>query len=528
MLQKPSLKGGKTVIRIKTALLSVSDKSGLQELVAFLYNQGVTLIATGGTARFISEMGIPVKEVSEITGFPEILGGRVKTLHPAVEGGILARRELPQDVEDLQKHNIQPIDLVVCNLYPFEKMIASQEKDLEKVVEEIDIGGVTLLRAAAKNHRYVVTVSSPNQYPELIEEMKKNGGAVSEDKALEWAIKAFSRTALYDSQIANYLSKLSQKEEAEFPEYVNIFLTKKADLRYGENPHQKAAFYQDLSFDTSGFMNHLEQLGGKELSFNNLYDTQAAFALVREFQDPAVVIVKHNNPCGVASDPDLAAAARKALAGDPVSAFGGIVAFNRKVTPESVQVFEKLFLEVVIAPDFEPEALEILTSRKNLRILRAPLAESASFDIKKVDGGLLIQDVDAIDLEKEKIQIVTQKQPTEKEWEDLYFAWKVAKFVKSNAIVLAKNKQTVGIGAGQMSRIDALKIAVIKAQNQTQGSVLASDAFFPFKDVVEEAAKYGVTAIIQPGGSIRDQESIEACNRLGISMVFTGIRHFKH
>lgn len=516
------------MIRIKTALLSVSDKSGLQELVSFLHKQEVTLIATGGTARFISEMGIPVKEVSEITGFPEILGGRVKTLHPVIEGGILARRELPQDTEDLQKHSIQTIDLVVCNLYPFEKMVASQETDLEKVVEEIDIGGVTLLRAAAKNHRYVVTISSPKQYPELIEEMQKNQGAVSKNKAFRWAIEAFAKTALYDSQIANYLSKLAQKGEIGFPEYINILLAKKADLRYGENPHQKAAFYQDLSFDASGFINHLEQLGGKELSFNNLYDTQAAFALVREFQEPAVVIVKHNNPCGVASDPDLAIAARKALAGDPVSAFGGIVAFNRKVTLESARVFEKLFLEVVIAPDFEPAALQVFSNKKNLRILKAPLSKSSLFDIKKVDGGLLIQEVDDIDLEKENLRVVTQKQPTEKEWEDLCFAWKVAKFVKSNAIVLAKDKQTVGIGAGQMSRIDALKIAAIKAQKQTQGSVLASDAFFPFKDVVEEAAKHGVTAIIQPGGSIRDQESIEACNQLRISMVFTGIRHFKH
>jgi phosphoribosylaminoimidazolecarboxamide formyltransferase/IMP cyclohydrolase len=522
------VKEGESMIPIRTALISVSDKSNLQELSFFLHGKGVEIIATGGTAQFIRNLGIAVREVSELTGFPEILGGRVKTLHPIIEGGILARRTLPSDMADLEKHGIRPIDLVVCNLYPFEKMMASGERDLTRVVEEIDIGGITLLRASAKNYRYVVIVSSPEQYRELMEEMERHNGAFPEEKSLQWAIEAFFKSSLYDSHIAQYLEELTGSGER-FPKQISLVMRKKTELRYGENPHQRGAFYQDETLDLAGFFRELQVLHeDKELSFNNLYDVQAAFSAVREFEEPATVIVKHNNPCGVAIAEDLALAAKMALECDPVSAFGGIVAFNRKVTLESAEVFRKLFLEVVIAPAYTEEALELLKGKKGIRILQAPLKTFPLLDLKKVDGGFLLQDGDQIDWVKEKLQVVTEKSPSPQEWKDLLFAFKVAKHVKSNAIVLAKNGQTVGIGAGQMSRIDAMYIAVRKAQGREQKAVLASDAFFPFPDVVEEAGKCGVSAIIQPGGSVRDQDSIEACNRLGISMVFTGIRHFKH
>ena len=511
---KPSNQEAKRLIQIKTALISVSDKTGLEELAPFLQKQGVEIMATGGTAKFIHDLGIEVKEVSEVTGFPEILGGRVKTLHPVIEGGILARRDNLKDQEDLQKHHIKPLDLVVCNLYPFLKMVEKRETSLDKVVEEIDIGGITLLRASAKNFRYVVVVSSPYQYQELMEEMAKNGGAFPEDKSQQWAIEAFLQTSAYDSYIANYLTKLTYPEEEPFYPQFSLLLRKKYPLRYGENPHQRGAFYEDLSLDSQGFMRYMEHWGGKELSFNNLYDVQAAFGLVREYEEPAVVIVKHNNPCGVATDSNLSVAAQKALSGDPVSAYGGIVAFNRSVDKESAEIFRKLFIEVVIAPEYEEGAQEIFSSKKNLRIIKAPLSSPAYFDLKKVDGGFLLQDKDIIDLDKDKLQVVTEKKPTPQEEEDLLFAWKVAKHVKSNAIVLAKGRQTVGVGAGQMSRIDALYIALLKAQGREKGAVLASDAFFPFSDVVEEAGKNGITAIIQPGGSIRDEDSIQACNRL--------------
>lgn len=515
------------MIKIKTALISVSDKSGLESLVPFLSQMGISLIATGGTAQYIKNQGYQVEEVSQITNFPEILGGRVKTLHPKIEGAILARRDSASDIENLNQHHIKPIDLVICNLYPFQKMVQAGVKDLNQVVEEIDIGGVTLLRAAAKNFRYVVVVSSPDQYPELMDELKKNQSSFPREKSQKWAIQAFFSTSQYDAQISNYLSALAYPKE-DFPPKLIIALEKKYPLRYGENPHQKAAFYRDLSLDSEGFMNQAEQLGGKELSFNNIFDTQSAFSLVREFEQPAVVVLKHNNPCGVAIHSELSQAAQKALASDPLSAFGGIVALNRTVDKSTASVFQDQFIEVIIAPDFEKEAQEVLSKKKNLRILRAPLSQPARFDSKKVDGGFLIQDADQLDLIKEELQVVTSREPKPEEWEDLLFAWKVAKYTKSNAIILAKDRQTVGVGAGQMSRIDALKIALIKSENRQNGAVLASDAFFPFPDVVEEAAQAGILAIIQPGGSIRDQQSIEACNRLGLSMVFTGIRHFRH
>lgn len=514
------------MIQVHTALLSVSDKTGLGDLALGLHQLGIQIISTGGTARHLRELGIPVTEVSAVTGFPEILGGRVKTLHPVIEGGILARRDKPEDLEDLKKHGITPIDLVVCNLYPFEKKMEEGERNLDVLVEEIDIGGVTLLRAAAKNWKYVVVVSSPAQYGELLEELRKNGG-FPEEKSLLWAIEAFAQTSRYDGSIAAYLDTVHTGSA--FPQYLTIQLRKAAHLRYGENPHQKGAFYEDLSLDSDGFFKHLEVLAeGKELSFNNLYDVQAAYSLVREFQDPAVVIVKHNNPCGVAVHEDLVEATRGALECDPVSAFGGIVAMNRTVTKESVEVFGNLFLEVCIAPSYEEEALEVLRKRKNLRILAAPLLPPSRFDLKKIDGGFLLQDNDNAILSKDALQFVTEKKPTEAELEDLIFAFTVAKYVKSNAIVLAKERRTIGIGAGQMSRIDALRIALAKAQGREKGAVLASDAFFPFSDVVEEAGKAGIQAIIQPGGSIRDTDSIASCNRLGIAMVFTGMRHFRH
>lgn len=514
------------MIRIATALLSVSDKTGLAELARGLSELRVKLLATGGTAKFIRDLGIPVTEVSEVTGFPEILGGRVKTLHPVVAGGILARRGRPEDMEDLRKHGIAPVDLVVCNLYPFEKKVEEGEKNLDILAEEIDIGGVTLLRAAAKNWKYVVVASSPSQYPELLEELRKNGG-FPEEKSLLWAIEAFARTSQYDGSIAMYLDRVHREDS--FPQYLAIHMRKKATLRYGENPHQKGAFYEDLSLDSRGFFKHLEVLAeGKELSFNNLYDVQAAYSLVREFKKPAVVIVKHNNPCGVAVHEDLAQAAQGALESDPVSAFGGIVAMNQPVTRESVEVFGNLFLEVFIAPSYTEEALEILRKRKNLRILAAPLLPPSSWDLKKIDGGFLLQENDTTVAQENALEFVTEAKPTPEELADLLFAFTVAKYVKSNAIVLARGGKTVGIGAGQMSRIDALRIAIAKAQGREKGAVLASDAFFPFSDVVEEAGQHGIRAIIQPGGSIRDADSIAACNRLGIAMVFTGVRHFRH
>ncbi len=516
------------MIPIRTALISVSDKTGLAELVAYLNQRKIKLIATGGTAQFIREQGYPVKEVSEITGFPEILGGRVKTLHPIIEGGILARRDLLSDVEDLNTHHINPIDCVVCNLYPFEKMIASGEQLLDKVVEEIDIGGITLLRASAKNFKHVVVLSTPDQYAVFKEEMEKNNGSFSRELSGQFAVQAFLKSSQYDALIANYLTTLILHQTDDFPAYLSVIMKKKDGLRYGENPHQKAALYEDLSLDPKGFMKSFEQLGGKELSFNNIYDTQAAYSLVREFDQPATVIVKHNNPCGVAVDSVLSQSAAKALEGDPVSAYGGIVAFNRPVDFETALVFKNLFIEVVIAPEYQPEALRVFEEKKNLRILKAPLSNPTLFDVKKLDGGFLVQDPDRLTYDRNQLKIVTNKSPNDQEREDLLFGWIVAKHVKSNAILLTKQLQTVGVGAGQMSRIDSLKIACMKAEGREVGSVLASDAFFPFSDVVETAAQHGITAIIQPGGSIRDQNSIDACNRLGISMIFTGIRHFRH
>ncbi len=517
------------MIKVRRALISVSDKTGLEKLARGLHALEIELLATGGTARFLTSLGLSVKEVSDVTGFPEILGGRVKTLHPRIFGGILARRSLKEDMEDLKEHGIAPVDLVVCNLYPFEKKMEEGETNLDVLAEEIDIGGVTLLRAAAKNWKYVVLASSPSQYPELLAELQKNGGCFPEEKSLQWAIEAFQRTSLYDGFIASYLYSVGIPGSEPFPPQIVLHLKKASTLRYGENPHQRGALYEDLSLDREGFFKVFRILAeGKELSFNNLYDVQAAYGLVREFEKPAVVIVKHNNPCGVAENEDLVQATRLALESDPVSAYGGIVAANREVTEESVKAFGNLFLEVIIAPSYHPKALELLQKRKNLRILEAPLLSPAHFDLKKIDGGFLLQDNDIFTVCQENLRVVTKTQPTEKEWKDLLFAFIVAKYVKSNAIVLAKNRATVGIGAGQMSRIDALRIAIAKAQGREKGGVLASDAFFPFSDVVEEAGQHGIRAIIQPGGSIRDEESIEACNRLGIAMVFTGMRHFRH
>lgn len=525
---KLSKNGGNRMIPIKTALISVSDKSGLADLATYFAKHNISMIATGGTARFIRELGYHVTEVSEVTGFPEILGGRVKTLHPIIEGGILARRDLKGDINDLITHNINPIDCVVCNLYPFEKMINSRETSLDKVVEEIDIGGITLLRASAKNFKHVVILSSPSQYPFFIEELEKNHGFFPSNLSGQFAIQAFLKSSVYDSLIANYLSQLMENQTDDVPSYLSIIMRKKSSLRYGENPHQKAALYEDLSLDRQGFIHNYQQFGGKELSFNNLYDTQAAYSLVREFDQPATVIVKHNNPCGVAIDAELSHSAAKALECDPVSAFGGIIAFNRTVDPDTAMVFKSLFIEVVIAPDFQPDAMKIFEAKKNLRILKAPFNSPAEYDIKKLDGGYLVQNPDRLNYDPNQLKTVTELTPSDQERESLLFGWTVAKHVKSNAIILTKGLQTVGIGAGQMSRIDSFKIACLKAGGKEIGSVLASDAFFPFPDVVEAAAEHGITAIIQPGGSIHDQDSIDACNRLGIAMIFTGIRHFRH
>lgn len=510
------------MITVKRALLSVSDKDGIVEFARGLVELGVEIISSGGTARALAEAGLPVRRVEDVTGFPEILDGRVKTLHPAIHAGILARRDVPAHMVKLRELGIAPIDLVAVNLYPFAATIARPGVTLEEAIENIDIGGPTLIRAAAKNHQAVVVVVNPVRYEEVLRELRTEGG-ISTETASHLAAEAFAHTAQYDSVIANYLA--GRKDL--FPERLPLVFTKLTDLRYGENPHQRAALYAEPGGRYG--ITFARKLHGKELSFNNIGDANAAWELVQEFGEPCAVGVKHANPCGVGIGADLTSAWRKAYEGDPVSIFGGIVAFNRPVTPELAQALNEIFLEVLIAPDFSPEALEVLKAKKNRILLKAePGRAPGAWDIKKVRGGLLVQELDEKDYAPADLKVVTRRAPTEKELADLNFAWKVVKYVKSNAIVLARDGQTVGIGAGQMNRVGAVEIAVRQAGEKARGAVLASDAFFPMPDSVEAAARAGVTAIIQPGGSIRDEDSIRAADAAGIAMVFTGIRHFRH
>ncbi len=528
-------------LTIKRALLSVSDKSGLLELAQRLHSQGVELISTGGTAALLRAVDLPVRDVSAVTGFPEILGGRVKTLHPMIHGGLLAVRQDPDHQRQIETYGLPLIDLVVANLYPFAQTVARADVTLAEVIENIDIGGPTLIRAAAKNFHDVAVLVDPADYESFLEELCAQGG-VSLTTRLRLAQKAFAYVAEYDAAIADFFAnRLSAGEdgariepEIEMPPRLTLTLHRQQGLRYGENPHQKAALYR-LPQDEPGVAT-ARQLQGKELSFNNYLDLDAAWALVTEFSEPACAIIKHTNPCGVATGETPAAAYRKALATDPISAFGGIVGFNRPITAEVAQAISELFLEAIIAPGYEPEALTILAQKKNLRVmLMEPTSREAlpqerwsAYDLKRISGGLLLQTRDQLSWDGSTLRVVTRREPTAEEMEALRFAWIVCKHVKSNAIVLARPGQLLGVGAGQMSRVDSVKLAAMKAILPTEGAVLASDAFFPFRDGVDEAARHGVRAIIQPGGSIRDAEVIAAADEHGLAMVFTGIRHFKH
>ena len=518
--------------KISRVIISVSDKEGVLEFAKNLDEIGVEILSTGGTAKQLKDGGVNVIEIAEYTKSKEILNGRVKTLHPKIHGGILAIRDNENHQKEMSENNIEPIDMVVVNLYPFEEVIKKEGVELEEAIENIDIGGPTMLRAAAKNYKDVSIVTDRNDYDGIINEIKENNGSLSDQTNLRLAVKAFSYVARYDAAISNYLSALNDDgTRIKLPKSFTLHLDKKMGLRYGENPHQDGAFYvqPDLPY---ACISNAEQLQGKELSLNNIYDTDSAFELVKEFSETACVIVKHNNPCGVAVDEDLKQAFLKAKECDPVSAFGGIIAFNRDVDEPTAREIAEIFVEVVIAPGYSDEALQVFTSKKNVRVLQTPELvnnKSAEFDFKKVVGGMLIQDRDSTsDEDFNDYKVETKRQPTDQEIADLKFAWKVCKHVKSNAIIFAKNGQTVGIGAGQMSRVDSVKIATMKAQIDTKGSVLASDAFFPFRDGIDEAAKAGIIAIAQPGGSIRDEETLAAADENDIAMVFTGTRHFRH
>ncbi len=513
---------------MKRALISVSDKAGLLELATELHQLGIELVSTGGTANALVRAGIPVVNVSEITGFPECLDGRVKTLHPKIHGGILAIRGNQDHMKTISQLEITPIDLVIINLYPFKQTIQKPGVSVEECIENIDIGGPSMLRAAAKNHHDVTVLVDPADYAQVLAEIKAEGQTkLSTRFAL--ARKVFEHTAAYDALIAQYF--LGQSEDAELPELLTLTYERVSGLRYGENPHQQAAFYRD-ALPKAGSLTEAEQLGGKELSYNNIADTDAAIALLKEFTEPTVVAVKHANPCGVGSADQLLDAWTKAFEADQVSIYGGIVALNRPVTEEVALAMKDVFLEVIIAPDYDQDALEVLTKKKNLRLLRLPAVASPIHAgeqmVKQVYGGILIQDQDTQVLADDGWKVVTEAVPSDADQADLVFAMKVVKHVKSNAIVLVKNLQTVGIGPGQPNRITSAGIAIKNAGAKAQGAILGSDAFFPFADTVDAAAEAGIAAIIQPGGSMRDQESIDACNKAKIPMVFTGMRHFRH
>jgi phosphoribosylaminoimidazolecarboxamide formyltransferase / IMP cyclohydrolase len=517
---------------IRRALLSVSDKAGLVDFARVLVGFGATLISTGGTKKALADAGLAVLDVSDVTDFPEMLDGRVKTLHPRIHAGILARREDPKHVATLAEHQIDTIDLVVCNLYPFEATLARPGSTHEEIVENIDIGGPSMIRAACKNYEDVAVVVGPLQYEAVAAELTAAKGSLSLETRERLAGEAFEATAAYDAAIAGYFAK--RRTGADWPERLTLSWKKRSSLRYGENPHQKAAFYVEPIAGGASLAT-AEILHGKELSYNNLLDLDAALGLVREFSTPAAVVIKHGNPCGAAVAANLALAFVKAYEGDPTSAFGGILAFNREVDDKTAtQITEPgRFIECILAPSFSPAAFEIITTRptwkKNVRVLKTgPLTAGGGVDYRRIDGGLLVQSRDQGSADFANLQVKTKRPPTAAERADLEFAWAVAKHVKSNAIVLAKDAALVGVGAGQMSRVDSTQIAIKKAGNRAKGSVLASDAFFPFRDNVDSAAMAGITALIQPGGSVRDQESVDACDEHGLAMVFTGVRHFRH
>ena len=537
---------------IRRALLSVSDKTGLVEFARTLQNFGVEILSTGGTAKALRDAGIEVRDVSDVTGFPEMLDGRVKTLHPRIHGGILAVRDNPEHARALEEHGIGAIDMVVVNLYPFERTIAREGVTLEEAVEQIDIGGPSMVRSAAKNFRDVAVVVSPGDYEELTGELTRNEGALSLATRSRLARSAFRRTATYDLSIYAYLQEGQSGTtastggisavvggnapaprpfweglgEASTPDLMSFTFRKSAELRYGENPHQRAALY---STGEAGGISNAEVLGGKEMSFNNYVDADAAWQLVCDFEETACAIIKHMNPAGVGTAATPEEAYRRALETDPVSAFGGIVAFNRTVDEAAARAVSEIFTEVVLAPDFDAAAVELLKSKKNLRILRAGDVKSPEgLDLKRITGGVLVQTRDTHRLKREDFKVVTKRAPTEEEIEALLFAWTVCKHTKSNAIVYARAGQTVGVGAGQMSRVDSVRLGATRARIAVEGSVLASDAFFPFRDGLDEAAKHGITAVIQPGGSVRDSEVIAAADEHNLAMVFTGVRHFRH
>jgi len=519
--------------RIGRAILSVTDKSGLVEFAGKLAGLGVELVSTGGTAKLLRESGIAVKDISELTGFPEMLDGRVKTLHPKVHGGILHRREDAGHRAAVAEHGIPAIDMVVVNLYAFEKTAAKPGVHFEELIENIDIGGPSMIRSAAKNFQDVAVVTSPADYGAIAEEMARSGGALSRETKWRLAQKAFATTAAYDSAIASTLERVEDFQlpgsgagstAGAFPSNLRLNFRKKIDLRYGENPHQKAAMYAD---DSGAGVAHAAQVQGKELSYNNIVDLQAAWDLAQEFDEPVCAIIKHTNPCGAATGKNLAEAYVRALECDPVSAFGGVIGVNRPVDAAAAGEMAKLFLEVIAAPAFEAGAKEVFASKKNLRLVEVPAGQQ-KWVLKNISGGMLVQDADLHKLSESDLKVVTKRAPTAEERRALLFAWKVCKHVKSNAILYARDGQTVGVGAGQMSRVDSCKLGAMKAQLPLKGTVAASDAFFPFPDGVEEIARTGATAIIQPGGSVRDQEVIEAADRLGLAMIFTGVRHFRH
>jgi phosphoribosylaminoimidazolecarboxamide formyltransferase/IMP cyclohydrolase len=508
--------------KIQRVLISVTDKTGIVDFARHLSALGAEIISTGGTARMIRESGVPVREVAEVTGFPEMLDGRLKTIHPRVAGGILAMRDRADHMAALAEHDIPPVDMVVVNLYRFEEVAAKTGARLEDLIEHIDIGGPTLIRAAAKNYQDVAVVVSPGDYPAIIEELRSGGAALSRETRWRLAKRAFRTTAMYDSAIAARLER--QDDPGRLPSFLSIGAPRVMALRYGENPHQSAALYADSGAGIAG----AEQLHGKELSYNNLVDLDAAWQLALEFDSPAAAIIKHTNPCGCAEQESLADAYRKAFEADPVSTFGGVIALNREVDEETAREISKTFVEAIAAPEYSSQALAILTAKKNLRLLRVGPERPDSLVVKSISGGYLAQTADAARLDRAEAVVKTRRAPTAEEWPALEFGWKVAKHVKSNAIVYARPGRTVGVGAGQMSRVDSVKLGAMKAVLPLAGTVVASDAFFPFPDGVEEAVKSGATAFIQPGGSVRDQEVIDAADRLGVAMVFTGVRHFRH
>ncbi len=535
--------------KIGRALVSVSQKIGLASFAQALAELGIELISTGGTRKVLESAGLKVRDISDLTGFPEILDGRVKTLHPHVHGGILARRELADHRLTLEKHGIGPIDLVVCNLYPFEATVARPGSSHQEIIEDIDIGGPALIRSAAKNYRDVAIVIDPEQYASVADELRANHASLSRQTRERLAAAAFARVADYDRAIADYFARLGERlgerlgdrlaQPEPFPASLHLHFQRKSLLRYGENPHQAAAFYVEPRCDVAAIAT-ARSLHGKELSFNNILDLDSALALVREFSRPAAVVIKHNNPCGAAVADSLEEAFRKAHEGDPLSAYGGVLGFNRKVDGPTARLVTEpnRFVEAIVAPDFSPEAFELLTTRptwkSSVRLLSvgqldAEEERQPAFDYRRVEGGLLVQGRDrGSDEDLLHARVVTKRQPTESEWGDLRFAWRVVKHVKSNAIVYAKDCMVVGVGAGQMSRVDSVHLAGRKAGDRSKGAVMASDAFFPFRDNIDEAARAGITAVVQPGGSIRDKDSIQACDEQDMAMVMTGVRHFRH